>query len=94
MNRAATLTLSLLALASTAGAKDLQGVFEDALHNDPVIKQANANRLATREARPQAWAAVLPQFNGTAGVTRDHTSGFQGQVAEVGNPNNPTRRRA
>ena len=90
MNRAATLTLSLLALASTAGAKDLQGVFEDALHNDPVIKQANANRLATREARPQAWAAVLPQFNGTAGVTRDHTSGFQGQVAEVGNPNNPT----
>lgn len=90
MNRAATLTLSLLALASTAGAKDLQGVFEDALHNDPVIKQANANRLATREARPQAWAAVLPQFNGTAGVTRDHTSGFQGVVAEVGNPNNPT----
>jgi outer membrane protein len=88
MNRAATLTLSLLALASTAGAKDLQGVFEDALHNDPVIKQANANRLATREARPQAWAAVLPQFNGTAGVTRDHTSGFQGQIAEVGTATN------
>ena len=90
MNRAATLTLSLLALASTADAKDLQGVFEDALQNDPVIRQADANRLASREARPQAWAAVLPQFNGTAGVTRDHTSGFQGQVAEVGNPNNPS----
>ena len=30
MNRAATLTLSLLVLASSAGAKDLQGVFEDA----------------------------------------------------------------
>ena len=62
MNRLATLALGLglIALAGTAGAKDLAGVYEDALHSDPVIRQADANRLAAREARPQAWSAVMP----------------------------------
>ena len=87
MNRAATLALGLLALTGTAAAKDLVGVFQDAVQNDPTIRQANANRLATREARPQAWAQVLPQLNATAAITRDHTSGFQDQVAEISDPN-------
>jgi len=75
MNRASTLALVLLAFSGGAPAKDLLGVFEDAVHNDPVIRQADANRLAAREARPQALAAVLPQLNGTAGVTGDHNAG-------------------
>src|ERR1700720_508531 len=77
MNRASTLALVLLAFSGTAPAKDLVGVFEDAVHNDPVIRQADANRLAAREARPQAWAAVLPQLNGTAGASGDHNAGEQ-----------------
>jgi outer membrane protein len=77
MNRASTLALVLLAFSGGAPAKDLAGVFEDAVHNDPVIRQADANRLAAREARPQALAAVLPQLNGTAGVTGDHNAGEQ-----------------
>jgi outer membrane protein len=80
MNRAATLALALLALPLAAPAKDLIGVFEDALHNDPVIRQADANRLAARESKPQALAALLPQINGTAGWTRDHNSGVQPQT--------------
>src|SRR5256886_5880272 len=85
MNRASTLALALLALvlfafSGAAPAKDLVGVFEDAVHNDPVIRQADANRLAAREARPQALAAVLPQLNGTAGISGAHTAGFQDQV--------------
>ena len=87
MNRAATLTLLLLALPLAAPAKDLIGVFEDALHNDPVIRQADANRLAARESKPQALAALLPQLNGTAGITRDHSSGFQTQIFQVSAPN-------
>jgi outer membrane protein len=87
MNRVPTLALALLAFAGAAQAKDLVGVFEDALHNDPVIRQADANRLASREARPQAWAAVLPQVNGTAGITRDHNAGQQ--ITFVTNPANP-----
>ena len=83
MNRAATLALVLLALPLAATAKDLIGVFEDAVHNDPVIRQADANRLAARESKPQALAALLPQLNGTAGITRDHSSGFESQIFEV-----------
>jgi outer membrane protein len=77
MNRASPLALVLLAFTGAAPANDLVGVFEDAVRNDPVIRQADANRLAAREARPQAWAAVLPQLNGTAGATADHNAGSQ-----------------
>jgi outer membrane protein len=79
----------LLAFPFAAPAKDLIGVFEDALHNDPVIRQADANRLAARESKPQALAALLPQINGTAGWTRDHNSGIQTQIFSVPNPSNP-----
>ncbi len=89
MNRAATLAVLLLALPLAAHSRDLIGVFEDALHNDPVIRQADANRLAARESKPQALSALLPQINGTAGWTRDHTSGLQTQIFAIPNPNNP-----
>ncbi len=89
MYRASILAFVLFAASGAAAAKDLAGVFEDAAHNDPVIRQADASRLAAREARPQAWAAVLPQLNGTAGVTRDHSAGFQDQIAEIAAPGNP-----
>jgi outer membrane protein len=71
MSRAFGLALALLAAAAAAPAKDLIGVFEDALQNDPQIRAADANRLAQREARPQALAALLPQLSGTAAITRD-----------------------
>ena len=87
MNRGATLMLLLLAGSQAAQAKDLLGVFEDAVHNDPVIRQADANRLAAREARPQAWSALLPQLNGTAGVSGDHNSGTT--PLETANPSKP-----
>jgi len=71
-----------LAVAATAGAKDLVGVYEDALRNDPQIRAADANRLASRESRPQALAALLPQISGTAAYARAHSSGFQDQIEE------------
>jgi outer membrane protein len=89
MKRVIALGLALLPLAGAASAKDLVAVFQDALQNDPVIRQADANRLAAREARPQALSALLPQLNGTASITRDHQSGFQDQVDAVTNPANP-----
>jgi outer membrane protein len=61
---------AILASASlacfTARAADLKEVYERALTNDPLIREADANRLATRESKPQALAALLPQINGTA----------------------------
>jgi outer membrane protein len=71
------LPLAWLAFASSAYCKDLIGVFEDAVHNDPVIRQADANRLAARESRPQAISALLPQVTGSASVQGDHNSGTQ-----------------
>jgi outer membrane protein len=71
----------LFAVAGAGGAraKDLVGVFQDAVHNDPTIRAADANRLAARESRPQALAALLPQITGSGAYTRDHSSGFQDQ---------------
>jgi outer membrane protein len=80
MNRLACLVLSL-ALTGTAAAKDLVGVYEDALRSDPQIHQADATRLASREARPQAWAAVLPQISGTLARKQDRQDGTEGQVS-------------
>ena len=90
MNRAATLALVCLRSRRPRPAKDLVGVFEDAVQNDPVIRQADANRLAAREARPQAWSALLPQLNGTRRhVHGDHNSGYQNRLFALPNPSNP-----
>jgi outer membrane protein len=89
MKRLATVALGLLALSGTAVATDLAGVYQDALKNDPTIREADANRLAAREARPQAWSAVLPQIVGTASVVKDHNSGFQDNISEIPNPADP-----
>ena len=58
---------TILAVASfasfNAAAADLKDVYERALTGDPLIREAEANRLAARESRPQALAALLPQVN-------------------------------
>jgi outer membrane protein len=83
-------TSALAVVGGTAGAKDLLGVYQDALGNDPQIRAADANRLAQRENRPQAFAALLPQISGTAAYLVDHSSGVQDQPntyqAQVGGP--------
>ncbi|MGH8242484.1 MAG: TolC family outer membrane protein [Steroidobacteraceae bacterium] len=60
---------AILASASLVGfdaaASDLQDVYERALTSDPLIREADANRLAARESKPQAIAALLPQIGGT-----------------------------
>ena len=74
MNRG--LLISLLCLsAGAAHAEDLLAVYDRALNNDPQIREAEALRLAAREARPLAWANLLPQVTGTASRTRDWSDG-------------------
>jgi len=56
--------LAVASLASfNAAAADLKDVYERALTSDPLIREAEANRLAARESKPQALAALLPQVN-------------------------------
>lgn len=89
MKRPAAFALCALAFSGIVAAKDLAGVYEDALKNDPTIRQADANRLAAREARPQAWSAVLPQIVGTASTLKDHNSGYQDTISSIPNPIDP-----
>src|SRR4051812_49754929 len=55
----------LTLFAGALQAADLLSVYERALQNDPQIREADANRLASRESKPQALAALLPQLGAT-----------------------------
>jgi outer membrane protein len=70
MKRAIGIAVFSLLAASTVGAADLLSVYQDALANDAQIREADALRKASREARPQAWAALLPQIQGSGTVGR------------------------
>ena len=57
-------------------AADFSQVYQDALANDPTFQQAHANYMAAREARPEAWAALLPQISGSAGKFLTDSAGL------------------
>ena len=60
----------LLALAQPGSAQeDLMNVYQRALQNDPLIREAEAIYLASLEARPQARSNLLPQFSFSVGAT-------------------------
>ena len=70
--RTSPLKLSMviaIALTSmtTASATSLLDVYDQAAQSDPTIRAAEANRLASREARPQAFAAFLPNISANIG---------------------------
>ena len=76
MKRALVLTLGMLmAIPATVRAEDLLTVFERAKANDPLIREADALRRASRESKPQALAALLPQVSGSAARTDDDSDG-------------------
>jgi outer membrane protein len=86
MDRVSTSALACLlaVFASTARSSDLLAVFQDAVHSDPQIRQADANRRAQREERPQAIAALLPNLTGTAQAGRDHSTQEQPYPSQAG----------
>lgn len=55
-----TLTLGL---SSSVGATDLMDIYQQALENDTVFKNAYDTYMSTTEAVPQARAALFPQLN-------------------------------
>jgi hypothetical protein len=62
-------------LALTAQASDLADVYQRALQNDPQIREAEANRLAAMERKPQARSALLPQVEANAGYQDRESDG-------------------
>lgn len=57
--------LAAAALTATVGAADLAEVYKLAAESDPILREAEANYRAAREAKSQAWAAYLPQITGS-----------------------------
>ncbi len=69
--------LVVMFVAPVSGAEDLLQIYQHALQQDPSLREAEANRLATLESKPQAISAMLPQLSagGSYGyVTSDGTS--------------------
>ena len=82
MKRLLITTVCWLCLG-TAPAADLMAVYQRALQNDPQLREAEANRLAALEAKPQAVAALLPQINGQRQATRERDTGPRTTVQAV-----------
>ena len=59
-------------------------IYERALRSDPALREAEANRMAALETKPQACSALLPQLQGSAGYSWDESDGSnQFQTAQV-----------
>jgi outer membrane protein len=69
----------------TASAADLMEVYQRALISDPQLREADATRLARRESKPKAIAALLPQLNGSGAANREIDRGHQNVVETVQN---------
>lgn len=83
------LMISLLLGVATATAHattNLLDIYDRAAQNDPEIRAADANRLATREARPQAWAQLLPNISANANWTSMACGAYSTECDSVGIP--------
>ena len=87
------LALGLGCLASfTASGEDLLTIFDQAVVNDPSVREAEFTRQATREARPQAWAAYLPQINGSYNKGESESNRLIVDAQVIPDPNTPGTR--
>jgi outer membrane protein len=90
MKRPMTL-LALCVIAASAPAADLLAVYQRALQNDPQLREAEANRLAALETKPQALAALLPQLAGNGVISRERDSGLSTITQPLSSPPGPVR---
>ncbi len=78
MKRLLTLVACIFSFHAAAAA-DLVAVYQRALQNDPQLREAEANRLAALESKPQALAALLPTVTGTVIANKERDTGASNQ---------------
>jgi len=83
LRRAPLASVVLFAFVQPAPAEDLLAIYQRALAADPQIREADATRLAAREAKPQAIATLLPQVSGSAGYDKNKFEGTSDQAQIV-----------
>jgi len=72
IRRPLVFALALAMLPASAFAEDLLQTYELARTGDPQLSAAESQRLATKEGAVQARAAMLPQINGSASLSRTY----------------------
>ncbi len=60
------LVLASLAICQSSFAANLTDILERAMVSDPLLREADANRLAAGESKPQALGALLPAIDAAA----------------------------
>ncbi|MGD9841752.1 MAG: TolC family outer membrane protein [Steroidobacteraceae bacterium] len=81
-NRQLALAITTVLVMGSSHATSLLDVYDQAAQSDPTIRAAEATRLASREARPQALAAFLPDISANAGWAGT-TSGSDGNLSST-----------
>ena len=70
-----TLALAAAALSTPSHGEDLLDAYRDARANDPVLSQANAQRLSVGENVDQARALLLPQISASVDLNQNSGGG-------------------
>ena len=83
------LTTVLASSFNTSYAKDdLSSIYQQALQSDPLLREAEATRLANNEARALALSNLLPQVSAGAGYNKSDSKGVSvSQIFPQGSPN-------
>ena len=88
MNNFLKVLLFSFILIDNVSAASLLDVYEQALVNDPRIKEAFANKEAIIEAKPQARSFILPQLSGSASFSDNDSDGQSTFQQKIINPIN------
>ena len=88
MNNFLKVLLFSFILIDNGSAASLLDVYEQALINDPRIKEAFANKEAIIEAKPQARSFILPQLSGSASFSDNDSDGQSTFQQKIINPIN------
>ena len=81
-------TLIFLVMPQSFAQDDLSSIYQQALQSDPLLREAEANRLASNEGKAQAFSNLLPQISASAGYSQTDNSGISvSEFFPQGSPN-------
>ena len=83
--KALALVSVLTTVPGTAFAASLLEIYQQALQSDPAIHEAEARRLASLEAEPQARGALFPQISASGDWTKNDDAGTSIDADAQGN---------
>jgi outer membrane protein len=74
-NVLALLPATAILVSGLASADTLMQIYEKAMRSDPLVREAEANMLATQEGKPIARGSLLPQVNGQYNINENAADG-------------------